>query len=89
MQQWNEPLEKNQRVLICSDNMMIDLYVIDADCLIHYDIPTDKHKFSIRFSVFENSNNVFIVSPIDQTVFNFNFKKFIIFVLLELNIIGM
>ncbi|XP_015363727.1 PREDICTED: putative ATP-dependent RNA helicase TDRD12 [Diuraphis noxia] len=60
LQQWNEPLEKNQRVLICSDNMMIDLYVVDADCLIHYDIPTDKHKFSIRFSVLDNSNNVFI-----------------------------
>jgi len=62
LQQWNEPLEKNQRVLICSDDMMIDLYVVDADCLIHYDIPADKHKFSLRFSVLENSNNVFIVS---------------------------
>jgi len=65
LKQWNEPLEKNQRLLICSDNMMIDLYIVDADCLIHYDIPADKHKFSIRFSVLENSNNVFIVSPIN------------------------
>ncbi|XP_060864055.1 putative ATP-dependent RNA helicase TDRD12 isoform X2 [Metopolophium dirhodum] len=60
LQQWNEPLEKKQRVLICSDNMMIDFYVVDADCLIHYDIPANKQQFSIRFSVLQNSSNVMI-----------------------------
>lgn len=60
MQQWNAPLEKNQRILICSDHTMIDFYVVDADCLIHYDIPSDKHIFSMRFSVLQNSNNVIV-----------------------------
>jgi len=64
LQQWNEPLEK-KRVLICSDNMMIDIYVVDADCLIHYDIPTSKHQFTMRFSVLQNSSNVMIVSPLN------------------------
>ncbi|XP_060837177.1 putative ATP-dependent RNA helicase TDRD12 isoform X2 [Rhopalosiphum padi] len=58
LQEWNKPLEKKQRLLICSDDMLIDFYIVDADCLIHYDIPADKHKFSIRFSFLQNSNNV-------------------------------
>ncbi|XP_025202131.1 putative ATP-dependent RNA helicase TDRD12 [Melanaphis sacchari] len=58
MQQWNEPLTNKQRLLICSDDMLIDFYVIDTDCLIHYDIPPDKHKFSMRFSVLQYSSNV-------------------------------
>lgn len=38
--------------------MLIDFYIVDADCLIHYDIPDNKHKFSMRFSVLQNSSNV-------------------------------
>lgn len=80
LQQWNEPLEKKQRVLICSDNMMIDFYVVDADCLIHYDIPANKHHFSTRFSVLQNSSNIIIVSLLNFFFLNFNFKTIIIFV---------
>lgn len=58
LQRWNDPLEKKRRVLICSDDMLIDFYIVDADCLIHYDIPANKHKFSMRFSVLQNSSNV-------------------------------
>ena len=65
MQQWNGPSQKNQRVLICTDDMMIDFYAVDADCLIHYDIPANKHKFSMRFSVLQSSSNVIIVSSLN------------------------
>jgi len=57
LQRWYDPLEK-KRVLICSDDMLIDFYIVDADCLIHYDIPANKHNFSMRFSVLQNSSNV-------------------------------
>jgi len=69
LQKWNEPLEKKHRVLICSDNMMIDFYVVDADCLIHYDIPSNKQHFSMRFNVLQNSSNVMIVSPLNYFFF--------------------
>lgn len=62
MQLWNNSLEKNQCILICTDYMMFDFYVDDADCLIHYDIPADKHIFSMRFSVLQSSSKDFIVS---------------------------
>lgn len=59
LQRWNDPLEKEQRVLICSDDMLTDFFIVDADCLIHYDIPANKHTFSMRFSVLQSSSNVF------------------------------
>jgi len=58
LQRWNDTLEKKQRVLICCDDMLIDFCIVDADCLIHYDIPANKHKFSLRFSVLQNASNV-------------------------------
>lgn len=62
LQKWNDPLVKNQRLLICSDDTLLDYYIDDADCLIHYDIPPEKHKFIIRFSVLHDSNTIFKVS---------------------------
>jgi hypothetical protein len=59
--------------------MLIDFYIIDADCLIHYDIPADKHKFSLRFSFLQNSNNVLKVSLLNYIVFNL-IKKNIIYI---------
>lgn len=62
VRKWNEPLVKNKRVLVCSDNLMSDFYIDNADTLIHYDIPESKKLFSSRFSVLQDSNNMFIVS---------------------------
>lgn len=62
LQKWNEPLEKNQLILICSDDMMFDFYVDCADCLIHYDMPVDKQTFSVRFSVLQDPKNLLVVS---------------------------
>lgn len=61
-QKWNKPLTKSKLVLICSDDMMFDFYIDNADCLIHYDIPADKRTFSIRFSVLQDSNDLLTVS---------------------------
>jgi len=63
LQDWNKPLDKSQLVMICSDDNMFDFYIDNADCLIHYDIPVDKNTFSIRFSVLQDPNNLFVVSP--------------------------
>lgn len=62
IQKWNNPLVKNQRLLICSDDMLFDYYIDNADCLIHYDIPEEKQKFSVRFSVLQDSNIIFKAS---------------------------
>ncbi|VVC26106.1 Hypothetical protein CINCED_3A001557 [Cinara cedri] len=59
VQKWYLPLEKNQLIFICSDEMMFDFYIDNADCLIHYDIPVEKSSFSIRFSVLQDPNNIF------------------------------
>ncbi|CAI6372649.1 unnamed protein product [Macrosiphum euphorbiae] len=75
LQKWNEPLEKKHRLLICSDNMMIDFYVVDADCLIHYDIPSNKENFSMRFSVLQNSSNVMINKERSTYIFLSNNTK--------------
>jgi hypothetical protein len=61
LQKWDMPLAKNKLILICSDDMMFDFYIDNADCVIHYDIPIDKQKFSTRFSVLQNSNNILTV----------------------------
>lgn len=63
LEKWNKPLDKSQLVMICSDDMMFDFYIDNADCLIHYDIPVNKETFSIRFSVLQDSNNILTVSP--------------------------
>jgi len=42
--------------------MMFDFYIDNADCLIHYDIPDGKKTFSMRFSVLQDSNKMFVVS---------------------------
>lgn len=63
LQEWFKPLDKNQLLMICSDDMMFDFYIDNADCLIHYDIPVNKETFSIRFSVLQDSQNLFMVSP--------------------------
>lgn len=59
---WYEPLTKNQLIFICSDEMLFDFYIDNADCLIHYDIPVNKGIFSTRFSVLQYSNNIITVS---------------------------
>lgn len=51
--------------MICSDDLMCDCYVDNADCVIHYDIPIDKKTFSIRFSVLQDSNTMLIVSHLN------------------------
>ncbi|XP_050427955.1 putative ATP-dependent RNA helicase TDRD12 [Adelges cooleyi] len=58
-QSWEKPLTKNKFVLICNDDMLFDFYIDSADCLIHYDMPIKKHKFSIRFSVLQVSSTNF------------------------------
>lgn len=55
------PLAKNKLILICSDDMMFDFYIDNADCVIHYDIPVNKQYFSTRFSVLQDSNNTLTV----------------------------
>lgn len=50
--------------------MMFDFYIDSADCLIHYDIPANKGTFSLRFSVLQDLNNVYIVST-------FHFNEFL------------
>lgn len=62
LKKWNEPLANNRLVLICSDSMMFDFYIDNADCLIHYDIPEAKQSFSRRFSVLQDSSNKLVVS---------------------------
>lgn len=62
LQEWYKPLDNRQRVMICSDDVLSDYYIDNADCLIHYDIPIDKQTFSIRFSVLQDSNTMLIVS---------------------------
>lgn len=42
--------------------MLLDLYIDNADCLLNYDMPLKKDVFSIRFSVFQDSNTSFVVS---------------------------
>ncbi|XP_050523372.1 putative ATP-dependent RNA helicase TDRD12 isoform X2 [Daktulosphaira vitifoliae] len=58
-QHWEKPLSKNKYVLICNDDMLHDFYIDNADCLLHYDMPSTKDVFSIRFSVFQDSNTNF------------------------------
>lgn len=62
LKKWYESLANNRLVLICSDSMMFDFYIDNADCLIHYDIPASKQSFSIRFSVLQDSSNKMNVS---------------------------
>lgn len=50
--------------------MMFDFYIDSADCLIHYDVPVNKGPFSLRFSVLQDSNNIYTVST-------FYFNKFL------------
>lgn len=69
LQKWYSPLDKNQRIMICSDDMMSDFFIDNADCLIHYDIPVDKHTFSMRFSVLQDSNNIHIVNSFNLFIF--------------------
>ncbi|XP_025420540.1 putative ATP-dependent RNA helicase TDRD12 isoform X2 [Sipha flava] len=69
LQKWDMPLAKNKLILICSDDMMFDFYIDNADCVIHYDIPIDKQKFSTRFSVLQNSNNILTIKERSTYIF--------------------
>lgn len=65
------PLAKTQLILICSDDMMFDFYIENADCVIHYDIPDNKQHFSTRFSVLQDSSSKLIVRCLNVYYFIF------------------
>lgn len=49
---WQNDVDRKRcPVLFCTDYVLRDLHVYEADCLIHYSLPEHKMEFLFRFSV--------------------------------------
>lgn len=64
------PGKYSPRIVICSDDHLLELSIKSADHIIHYDLPDSFEIFSLRYSVFTKSHSILRVGkePISDCI---------------------